>query len=390
MNAESNLLKIKSATHNFFIMEAIMKIKNVYDEICSFENLYKAYLNARKNKRFRDEVLGFTNNLEEYLFDIQKDLVNHTYKVGQYREFYVYEPKKRLVMALPFKDRVIQWAIYQVINPMFSKGYITDSYACIEGRGTHQAVQRLHYWLKKVNRKPGKWYYLKLDISKYFYRIDHEVLVKMLQKKIQDKQLMKLLENIIFSETSFGLELGTIDPAERDKRVAQCGMPIGNLTSQMFANIYLNELDQYIKRELKVHHYIRYMDDMILLADDKKLLHEYKTLIDTFLNEKLKLNLNNKTAIRPITLGIEFVGFKIWATHIKLRKSTALKMRRRLNSLKKQYFKGKVELSDVQATVNSYMGMMKYCNSYSLKNKLFEGLVLKREYDPNLENQDLP
>ena len=167
-------------------------------------------------------------------------------------------------------------------------------------------------------------------------------------------------------------------------------MPIGNLTSQMFANIYLNELDQYIKRELKVHFYSRYMDDMILLADDKKKLHELKGLIDTFLQEKLKLNLNNKTAIRPITLGIEFVGYKLWATHIKLRKSTALKMKRRLNGIKKKYLKGKIPLSDVQATVNSYMGMMKYCNSYSLKNKLFEGLILKREYDINSENQDLP
>lgn len=366
-----------------------MKIKNVYAEICSFENLYKAYLNARKNKRFRDEVLSFTNNLEEYLFDIQKDLINHTYKIGEYREFYIYEPKKRLVMALPFKDRVIQWAIYQVVNPMFSKGYTTDSYACIEGRGTHQAVQRLHYWLKQVNRKPNKWYYLKLDIAKYFYRIDHEVIINILRKKIKDKQLMSLFENIINSETPFGLELSIYDPA-LSGRVTHCGMPIGNLTSQMFANIYLNELDQYIKRELKIHYYIRYMDDVIILADDKAKLHEYKHLIDTFLQERLKLSLNNKTAIRPITLGIEFLGYKLWATHIKLRKSTALKMKRRLNGVKKAYFKGKIQLSDVQATVNSYMGMLKYCNSYNLRNKIFDELVLKREYETNLENQDLP
>lgn len=366
-----------------------MKIKNVYDEICSFENLYKAYLNARKNKRFRDEVLEFTNNLEEYLIDIQKDLMNHTYEVGEYREFYIYEPKKRLIMALPFKDRVIQWAIYQVINPIISKGYITDSYACIQGRGTHQAVKRLSYWLNQVSRKEPKWYYLKLDIAKYFYRIDHDVLIDILHKKIKDRQLMRLLENIINSEKSFGLELGIHDPA-LSGRISQCGMPIGNLTSQMFANIYLNELDQYIKRELAVHYYIRYMDDMILLADDKKKLHEYKHLIDTFLQERLKLNLNNKTAIRPITLGIEFVGYKLWSTHVKLRKSTSLKMKRRLKQVKKQYANGKINLDDVQSTVNSYMGMLKHCNSYSLRTKIFDELILKREYDVNLENQDLP
>lgn len=372
-----------------FIMEEVMKIKNVYDEICSFENLYKAYLNARKNKRFRDEVLEFTNNLEEYLIDIQKDLMNHTYEVGEYREFYIYEPKKRLIMALPFRDRVIQWAIYQVINPIISKGYITDSYACIQGRGTHQAVKRLSYWLNQVSRKESKWYYLKLDIAKYFYRIDHDVLIDILHKKIKDRQLMRLLENIINSEKSFGLELGIHDPA-LSGRISQCGMPIGNLTSQMFANIYLNELDQYIKRELAVHYYIRYMDDMILLADDKKKLHEYKHLIDTFLQERLKLNLNNKTAIRPITLGIEFVGYKLWSTHVKLRKSTSLKMKRRLKQVKKQYANGKINLDDVQSTVNSYMGMLKHCNSYSLRTKIFDEFILKREYDVNLENQDLP
>lgn len=162
-------------------------------------------MNARKCKRYRQEVLGFTNNLEEYLYDMHDQLINHTYKVGEYREFYIYEPKKRLIMALPFYDRVIQWAIYQIINPIFAKGYIADSYACIDGRGAHQAVQRLHYWLRQVDRKPQKWYYLKLDVAKYFYRIDHDALVAILRKKIMDKDLMKLIERIIYSETSFGL-----------------------------------------------------------------------------------------------------------------------------------------------------------------------------------------
>lgn len=362
-----------------------MKIKNVYSIIYSFENLYKAYTNARKNKRFREEVLDFTNNLEEYLIDIQKELQERTYQVGEYREFYIHEPKKRLIMALPFKDRVIQWAIYQVINPIFAKGYITDSYACIEGRGTHQACQRLHYWLQQVGRKPEQWYYLKLDISKYFYRIDHNVLIAILRKKIKDKELMWLLETIINSETAFGLELGIIDP-EDSERIRHCGMPIGNLTSQMFANIYLNEVDKYIKRELSVHYYIRYMDDMILLSNDKKQLHQYKDLINTFLNEELKLNINNKTAIRPITLGVEFVGYKLWNTHVKIRKSTALKMKRRLKQVKKLYAKGEMDFKKVNETVQSYMGLMKHCNSYRLKNKIMEDLVLQRQSQEDSSN----
>lgn len=353
-------------------------IKNIYSEICSYENLHKAYLNARKAKRFRDEVLRFTNNLEENLADIQNELVNHTYKVGRYREFYIYEPKQRLIMALPFRDRVVQWAIYQVLFPIFVKTFITDSFACIPGRGTHSAVKRLSYWLHQVDRKPEKYYYLKLDISKYFYRIDHAVLLEILGRKIKDKELLQLLKEIIECEnTSFGLPLGS-NPEDTTERLPDKGMPIGNLTSQMFANLYLNELDQYCKRQLCIRYYIRYMDDVIILGNDKKRLHEIKSLIDAFLQDKLKLNLNNKTAIRPISLGIEFVGYKLWPTHVKLKKASALKMKRRLKQVQELYNEGKIEFEKVNSTVQSYFGVLKHCNSYRLKNKIFEGFVLSR------------
>ncbi|MBZ4669404.1 MAG: RNA-dependent polymerase [Defluviitaleaceae bacterium] len=363
-------------------------IKNLYDDICTFENLYLAYKNARKNKRFRDEVLEFSSNVEEYLMDIRKELIEQTYKVGKYREFFVYEPKKRLIMALPFKDRVVQWAIYQKLNPYFTKGYISDSFACIEGRGAHQAVQRLHYWLRQIGRKPGKYYYLKLDISKYYYRIDHDVLVEILSRKIKDTKLMKLLEGIIRCEDhSFGLPLDA-SLEETDVRINNKGMPIGNLTSQMFANIYLNELDQYVKRKLRIHYYVRYMDDVIILHESKQELHKIKKVIETFLDEKLKLNLNNKTAIRPVTLGIEFVGYKVWNTHIKLRKSTALKMKRRLKHLKKQYERGEIEIEDVRATMASYNGLMKHCNSFRLRSKLYDTLVFTRKSEPDNDDEN--
>lgn len=354
-------------------------IKNLYDDICTFENLYLAYKNARKNKRFREEVLDFSSNVEEYLMDIRKELVEQTYKVGKYREFFVYEPKKRLIMALPFRDRVVQWAIYQKLNPYYTKGYVTDSFACIEGRGAHQAIQRLHYWLKQVGRKPDKYFYLKLDISKYYYRVDHDALVDILSRKIKDIKLMNVLEDIIRCKThSFGLPIeATLE--DIDVRLDNKGMPIGNLTSQMFANIYLNELDQYIKRKLRIHYYIRYMDDVIILHESKEELHKIKNQIEEFLMEKLKLNLNNKTAIRPVTLGIEFVGYKVWNTHIKLRKSTSLKMKRRLKYLKKQYEQGEIEFEDIRATMASYFGLMKHSNSYNLKSKLLDSLIFVRK-----------
>jgi retron-type reverse transcriptase len=146
------------------------QIKNVYDSICSYDSLHQAYLNARRNKRYRDEVLEFTFDLEENLMELSEELKNHTYRIGGYREFYVYEPKQRLIMALPFRDRVVQWAVYQAINPVFDKSYITDSYGCRVGKGTLRADQRLYYWLQQVGKKEEKYYYLKLDITKYYYR----------------------------------------------------------------------------------------------------------------------------------------------------------------------------------------------------------------------------
>ena len=348
-------------------------LKNVFEQVVDYDNLYRAYLNARLCKRYRYEVLNFSAHLEDNLVKLQKELIDRTYTLGKYREFYIYEPKKRLVMAQPFKDRVVQWAIYQVLNPVFAQGYITDSYACIKERGTHKAVKRLHYWLRQVGKKPEKYYFLKLDISKYFYRIDHDVLMGILKRKIRDDDMVFLLDKIVnSSETNFGLPPGK-SPGEvkRSDRVSEKGMPVGNLSSQMFANLYLNELDQYCKRTLGIHFYVRYMDDVIILHQDKDQLHEWKRIIDTFLKEKLQLDLNEKTCIRPITLGVEFCGYKIWNTHIKLRKSTALKMKRNLKKLQKEYAAGEVTVEEAKQTISSYLGILKHCDSYSLKRTIF-------------------
>lgn len=358
-------------------------LKNVFEQVVDYDNLYRAYLNARLCKRYRYEVLNFSAHLEDNLVKLQKELIDRTYTLGKYREFYIYEPKKRLIMAQPFKDRVVQWAIYQVLNPVFAQGYITDSYACIKERGTHKAVKRLHYWLRQVGKKPEKYYFLKLDISKYFYRIDHDVLMGILKRKIRDDDMVFLLDKIVnSSETNFGLPPGK-SPGEvkRSDRVSEKGMPVGNLSSQMFANLYLNELDQYCKRTLGIHFYVRYMDDVIILHQDKDQLHEWKRIIDTFLKEKLQLDLNEKTCIRPITLGVEFCGYKIWNTHIKLRKSTALKMKRNLKKLQKEYAAGEVTVEEAKQTISSYLGILKHCDSYSLKRTIFGEYGSSEEYE---------
>lgn len=349
-------------------------IRNVFQEIVSFENLFLAWENARKGKRYRNDVLEYSDKLEENLIITQNELIYHTYNVGKYNSFYILVPKKRLIMSLQFKDRVVQWAFYQVLNPIFDKSFINDSYACRNGKGTHKAADKLQYWLRSTERKAEQYYYLKLDISKFFYRIDHHVLINILKRKIHDKDVIKTLERLINCEdTNFGLPSGMeVDEIPFDQRLNDVGVPIGNLTSQMFANIYMNEADQFAKHKLKLKYYIRYMDDIIILHKDKKYLHEVKEEIEEFLNNELHLHLNNKTCIRPTSIGVEFVGFRMWTTHKKLRKSTVKRMKSRLKYLFEAYKQGEITKESFDRAIASYRGIMSHFDSYGLRKYLNE------------------
>lgn len=290
-----------------------MKIKHVFDLIFSDDNLYEAIQDASKGRRYNKDVLRVQHDIWNVIEQIQQDVRSGKYTIDKYYIFYVYEPKKRMIMSITFYHRIVQWAIYRVINPLLVKGYIKDTYGCIPGRGSLAAMQRLRYWIKSVEHKPGTWYYLKLDISKYFYRISHEVLKEILARKIKDQQLLQVLYNIIDCQhTPFGLPPGK-GPGEvpLEERLYDVGMPVGNLLSQVFANIYLDALDQFCKRTLCIHFYVRYMDDIIILSDSKEQLHMWKTEIQKFVETTLRLSLNQKTCIRPISQGIEFVGYRI-------------------------------------------------------------------------------
>ena len=347
-------------------------IENIYDEMCSYEELYNAYLSARRQKRYRGEVMRFADNLEENLWEIHRELMAQTYEVGRYRKFYVHEPKIRLVMALKFKDRVVQWAIYQKLMPFYDRLFIEDSYACRKGKGVHKARDKFQYWMRQVNRKPGKWYYLKLDISKYFYRIDHQILIEILSRRIKDERLMRLLSEIINSRNErFGLPEGlSPDDCTPDMWRGDVGMPIGNLTSQMFANVYLNELDQYCKHQLKIHYYIRYMDDIVILSDSKDYLKTAKETLRAFLRDKLRLSLNGKTAIRPCGLGIEFCGYYMHPTHRKLKRQTARRIKRSMKHMCEGLAAGTFPESKFVRAIASYSGVLMFCDSHGLKEKL--------------------
>ena len=341
------------------------RLKNLYEQIYDYRNLYEAYRQARKCKRYRKDVLQFSYNLEENLISLQNELIWQTYEVGRYREFIVHDPKKRLIMALPFRDRVVQWSIYMALNNHFDRSYINTSYACRIGYGSHKAVKRIQYWIRKLDRSSDAVYVLKLDVSKYFYRVDHAVLMNILNRRINDQHLIDLLKKII-CHIDFGLPL--TDAGQFTDRISNVGMPIGNLASQMFANLYLNELDQYVKHTVKVKYYARYMDDMLVIGTDKSELRAIWIDVDNYLSNTLHLNLNNKSCIRSAAQGVEFCGYRIWPTRIKLRKSTALKMRRNLRGAAKRYRRGEISHDRYNSTVQSYAGLVQLVSGDGLRN----------------------
>lgn len=352
------------------------RYRGLYPRVYEFDALYWAYREARKGKQHRREVIEFTNGLEEHLITLQNELIWKTYRQSPYRQFYVTEPKRRLIMALPFRDRVVQWSIYQTLNPLLDRRFIYDSYACRFGKGTHAALNRLVYWLRG-HKHPERLYCLKLDVHKYFYRVNHDILMSLFRRHIADEDLLWLIESIIRAgDGTLGVVDGSEDYSNTEPGV---GMAVGNLVSQMSANVYLNELDQFAKHELRLRYYARYMDDVMVLHEDKAVLHRAREAMSDFLVTRLALRTNNKTQIRPISQGVEWVGFRVWPTHVKLRKSTAKRMKRRLRSLQSKYARGEVGVDEIHAVVQSYMGMLKHCNSHRLREKLFGELEFRRE-----------
>jgi retron-type reverse transcriptase len=362
---------------------------SLLERIYSWENLLDAYHEAASEKWYRDDVTAFASNLSENLISIQNDLIWRTYKVGRYRQFYVTEPKKRLVMALGFRDRVVQWAICLQINQQLDNGMIYHSYGCRVAKGTTRAADKLQDWCTLVGRKADHWHYLKLDISKYFYRVDHEVLLGILARKYPDEDgLLWLMREIICCDhTPFGLPPGvSADEVPPSERLFEVGMPIGNLTSQLLANVCLNELDQYIKHELRIHHYLRYMDDMVLLHPDAKTLNECRVLIEDYLNNVLHLDLNSKTTIGLVCKGITFVGCRIYPGYRKLTPQSLKKMKARMRYIAKEYEAGLIDYDAVDATMQSYFGLMSHCATHGLQKWIENNIIFKRkDGDPSQE-----
>ena len=360
-----------------------MKIKGVFDLIFSMENLQGALEDASRGRRYHKDAITYRLNSHELLKAIRDEIYSDEYTIEKYHIFYVHEPKKRMIMSISFRHRIVQWAIYRVVNPLLVRGYIEDSYGCIPGRGSLSAMHRLKGWLEVCWRSDKQWFYLKLDISKYFYRVSHRILKEILAKKIRDKKLLEVLFGIIdCTHTAFGLPRGkSPDEVPLEERLYDVGMPIGNLMSQVFANLYLNELDQYCKRVLRIHYYIRYMDDIIILGNSKATLHAWEFEIREFLEKRLELDLNDKTCIRPISCGAEFVGYRVWPWKVNLRKSTTLRIKRALRGVQIKYNRMELSLEDCTETLRSYFGMLGHCDNDALVSRILDSFILTHDSD---------
>lgn len=339
------------------------RYRNLYSQVCDFKNLHLAYLKARQNKRYRNEVLNFTAKLEENLLDIQNDLLNKNYRTGKYRKFKIFEPKLRTIKALPFLDRVVHHALCNIIEPIFDKTFIYDSYACRTGKGTHKAADRITYFLRRLVKEKDKVYCLKCDIKNYFGSINHRILLNLIEKKIADKDVLRLIREIIYADV-------------RQLDFLSAGIPIGNLTSQLFANLYLSELDYFVKHSLKCRYYVRYMDDFVILYKDKRYLNSVLQKIKKVLNAKLELGLNNRTSIFPVSQGIDFVGYRIWRNYRLLRKSSVKRMKKRLKIFQRLWKQNQINLEEIRCSLGSWLGHASHANTYNLRKKLLENFYL--------------
>ncbi len=348
-------------------------VKNIYPALTELKNLYLAFKKASKGKRWKPYVEQFKVNLEKELWQLQYELQTKTYQPGAYYNFYISEPKRRLVSAAPFRDRVVHHAICNILEPIYEKIFIFDSYACRKTKGQHKAADRFTKF-SRLNK-----YVLKCDIQKYFPSIDHEILLTIMKRKIKDDKVIWLLETILNSGKDIlnneyivhwfpGDDLLT--PVEKRR-----GLPIGNLTSQFMANIYLNELDYFVKFVLRGEFYIRYMDDFVVLSNSKAELWQFRKEIIRFLNS-LRLALHpQKNKIFPVTEGTDFMGYRIFPSHRRLRKANIKTLIKRLKHFQQLYKEGRIALPTIQQSLQSWIGHAGHADTWRLRENVFNKFI---------------
>lgn len=319
------------------------RIGNLYDKICTEENIFLAYTNARKGKSKSHGVISFEKDLESNIEEIRNELIQGTYRTPEYETFIIHDPKEREIFRLPFKDRVVHHAIMNVLESIWTPLFISQTYSCIKGKGIHGVLRHLKRDLKDEKRTE---YCLKMDIRKFYPSVNHDILKDIIRKKIKDVRLLHLLDGIIDSAP---------------------GIPIGNYISQFFANLYLTYFDHWIKEDKNIRYYYRYADDMVVLGEDKRELHRLLVEIRSYLSANLKLEIKDNWQIFPVkSRGIDFVGYVFYHDHVKMRKSIKKNFCRKASELQKKGVKGK----ELRSALSSWLGWAKHCNSKNLINKI--------------------
>ncbi len=345
--------------------------KNKFPEIAAFHNLLVAAKKAQLGRRFKESTLAFNLNLEENLLTLREELLSRTYEPGPYRDFIVTDSKKRLISAAPYRDRVVHHAVMNVIEPLFDPIFISDTYACRRGKGTHAALLRFREFLKRHR------YVLKCDIRKYFQSMDHGILLDKLRRKIADRDALWLLEKIVESRDYndrnppvYFPDDDLLTPLERRR-----GIPVGNLTSQFFANLYLDDFDHWLKEELRVGPYLRYVDDFCVFGDDKTRLTDLREAIQEFLARHRVTIHEGKSRIYTVKEGVEFLGFRHLPGRVRVRKENTRRFTVRMRGLVRDYAAKKVTVERVRASVVSWIAHASYGDSGNLRRALVPSFV---------------
>lgn len=337
----------------------VLASADLFSRITAWENLIAAWREARRGKRNRPEVRAFEHDLEANLVNLHEHLLRGTWQPGQPRRFMVRDPKWREITAPPFADRIVHHAIVRVIEPLFERRFIHDSYACRKGKGTHVAVMRTQAFLRRAKRRWGAGAYIvKIDVKSYFASIDHDILLRRIARVVTCERTLALWRSAL---SGYGFD--------------GVGLPVGALTSQLAANILLDALDHRIKDDWGVREYVRYMDDFVLLAPDKATAARWLRMIGDELAE-LGLQLNPKSGYWPIDRGVDFCGYRIWATHIRPRRRSIRSWRLRLRRLAWLYRSGQAGLDRCRAAVMSMLAVMRWANARRTVESLLNSFVL--------------
>lgn len=347
--------------------------KHLYEKISDFENIYLAYRKARKGKRGRAQPAMFERVQDDELLALQEELETQSYQPGAYHSFFIHDPKKRLISAAPFRDRVVHHALCRVMEPIWEGKFIYDSYANRVGKGTHRALDRTQEFSRKYK------YFLQCDARQFFPSIDHAILMAEFSRRVKDDKFLWLCETILKSgegvlANEYEMNYFTGDNLFSANRPR--GLPIGNLTSQFWANVYMNEFDHFVKRELKCAAYIRYVDDFVLFSNDKKQLAGWRGQIIQK-TAALRLTLHEECAqIFPTNTGIPFLGFRIYPEYRLLKTRKAIHFRRKLNGLLKDHANGWLDFPKLNQTIQSWIHYVGYGDTWGLRRSVLSEVIL--------------